>query len=61
MVCLDRRGRSNFKNLLFRRDWPYSYAFDLLAVDGEDVRQWPLIERKRRLRQLIQSVLMRLL
>jgi bifunctional non-homologous end joining protein LigD len=26
IVCLDRRGRSNFKNLLFRRDWPYFYA-----------------------------------
>ena len=23
IVCLDRRGRSNFKNLLCRRDWPY--------------------------------------
>jgi hypothetical protein len=36
-VCLDRRGRSNFKSLLFRRDWPFFYAFDLLAVDGEDI------------------------
>jgi bifunctional non-homologous end joining protein LigD len=61
IVCLDRRGRSNFKNLLFRRDWPYFYAFDLLAVDGEDVREWPLIERKRRLRQLVPSVPTRLL
>jgi ATP-dependent DNA ligase len=34
IVCLDRRGRSNFKNLLFRRDWPFFYALDLLAVDG---------------------------
>jgi bifunctional non-homologous end joining protein LigD len=34
VVCLDRRGRSNFKNLLFRREWPYFYAFDVLAVDG---------------------------
>jgi bifunctional non-homologous end joining protein LigD len=50
-----------FQNLLFRRDWPYFYAFDLLAVDGEDLRDWPLIERKRRLRQLIPSVPTRLL
>jgi bifunctional non-homologous end joining protein LigD len=55
-VCLDKRGRSSFKNLLFRRDWPYFCGFDLLAVDGEDLREWPLIERKRRLRQLIPSV-----
>jgi bifunctional non-homologous end joining protein LigD len=61
VVCLDRRGRSNFKNLLFRRDWPYFYAFDLPAVGGEDLRDWPLIERKRRLRQLIPSVPTRLL
>jgi ATP-dependent DNA ligase len=61
IVCLDRRGRSNFKNLLFRRDWPFFYAFDLLAVDGEDRREWPVIERKRRLRQLIPSVQTRLL
>ena len=41
VVCLDARGRSNFKNLLFRREWPYFYAFDLLAADGEDLREWP--------------------
>ena len=51
IVCLDARGRSNFKSLLFRREWPYFYAFDLLAVDGEDLREWPLVERKRRLRR----------
>ncbi len=26
IVCLDARGRSNFKSLLFRREWPYFYA-----------------------------------
>ena len=38
IVCLDALGRSNFKSLLFRREWPYVYAFDLLAFDGEDLR-----------------------
>jgi hypothetical protein len=61
IVCLDAPGRSNFKGLLFRREWPYLYAFDLLAVDGEDLREWPLVERKRRLRRLIPSVPTRLL
>jgi bifunctional non-homologous end joining protein LigD len=61
IVCLDAGGRSNFKSLLFRREWPYFYAFDLLAVDGEDLREWPLAERKRRLRKLIPSVPTRLL
>jgi ATP-dependent DNA ligase len=37
---LDAQGRSNFKSLLFRREWAYFYAFDLLAVDGEDLREW---------------------
>ena len=49
------------KSLLFRREWPYFYAFDLLAVDGEDLREWPLVERKQRLRKLIPSVPTRLL
>ena len=61
IVCLDARGRSNVKSLLVRREWPYFYAFDLLAVDGEDLREWPLAERKRRLRRLIPSVPTRLL
>jgi hypothetical protein len=33
ICCLDPDGRSNFNNLLFRREWPYLYAFDLLRVD----------------------------
>ena len=61
IVWLDARGRSDFKSLLFRRDWPFFYPFDLLAVDGEDLREWPLVERKRRLRRLIPSVPTRLL
>jgi hypothetical protein len=60
IVCLDARGRSNFKSL-FRLEWPYFDAFDLLAVDGEDLREWPLVERKRRLRPLLPSVPRRLL
>jgi hypothetical protein len=30
---------SNFKSPLFRREWPYFYAFDLLAENGEDLRE----------------------
>jgi hypothetical protein len=36
ICCLYRDDRSNFKKLLFRREWPQFYAFDLLTVDGED-------------------------
>src|SRR5713226_739250 len=39
-ICsLDRRGRPQFKNLLFRRgNPPCFFAFDLLACDGKDLR-----------------------
>jgi bifunctional non-homologous end joining protein LigD len=61
IVCLDRDGRSNFYRLMFRRDWPYFYAFDVLTIDGEDLRDRPLIERKRRLRAIMPRIDSRLL
>lgn len=53
IVCLDGMGRSQFQQLLFRRGEPIFYAFDLLWLNGRDLRQRPLLERKRRLRRLI--------
>jgi bifunctional non-homologous end joining protein LigD len=53
IVGLKPDGASDFHCLLFRRDWPYFFAFDLLTVDGEDLRARPLIERKRALRRLM--------
>ena len=47
IVCLDPDGRSNFYALLFRRRAPFFCAFDLLMLDGRDVRGLPLLERKR--------------
>jgi len=38
---------------MFRRSNPFFYAFDLLWLNGEDLRSLPLIDRKRRLRNLI--------
>lgn len=32
ICCLERDGRSNCHSLLFRRDWPYFYAFDALPI-----------------------------
>jgi bifunctional non-homologous end joining protein LigD len=61
LVCLESDGRSNFYRLLFRRDWPHFYAFDALAIDGEDLRGLPLIERKRLLRGVIPRLDCRLL
>jgi len=56
VVVLDERGRSSFQLLqqlgASRRGLAY-FAFDLLAVDGEDLKPLPLQERKRRLERLI--------
>jgi bifunctional non-homologous end joining protein LigD len=50
IVCLDSEGRPQFHELLRRRGQPVFYGFDLLWLDGEDLRERPLIERKRLLR-----------
>ena len=42
IVCLDKRGNSQFRDLLFRRGEPRFYAFDLLSCNGEDLRYLPL-------------------
>jgi ATP-dependent DNA ligase len=41
-VALDRDGRPIFNDLLFGRRQPVYVAFDVLVVDGEDVRALPL-------------------
>jgi len=38
---------------MFRRGQPFFYAFDLLWLNGEDLRPLPLLKRKARLRKLI--------
>ena len=55
LVCLDAEGRSVFNELLFRRGSPIFYAFDLLYLNGRDLRQLPLIERKEKLRTVIEK------
>ena len=53
-ICtLDKRGRPQFKNLLFRRADPCFFAFDLLTCDGQDLRTQSLIDRKRKLRRVL--------
>jgi bifunctional non-homologous end joining protein LigD len=53
IVSLGPDGRSLFKHLMYRHGDPYFYAFDLLWLDGEDLREWPLIERKKMLRMIV--------
>jgi ATP dependent DNA ligase domain len=61
ICCLEPDGRTHFKNLLFRREWPFFYAFDVLNIEGEDLTNQPLLERKRRLRRLMPTIDSRLL
>jgi bifunctional non-homologous end joining protein LigD len=61
IVCLAPDGRSKFYDLMFRREWPHFIAFDVLAINGEDLRARPLLERKRRLRAIMPRIDSRLL
>ena len=58
LVCLDAHGRPDFGALMARRRNPVYMAFDLLALDGFDLRALALVERKRRLRRLLRESLL---
>ena len=53
IVCLDCKGRAQFNKLLFRRAEPCFVAFDVLWIDGKDLRKLPLMSRKTRLRRIV--------
>lgn len=57
IVCLDGSGVSHFNSLLSTkgRNVAAFYAFDLLWLDGTDLRELPLIVRKERLCTLVRS------
>ena len=53
IVCLDDQGRSQFYDLMYNRGEPHFYAFDILWLDGEDLRDQPLTERKAMLKAVV--------
>jgi bifunctional non-homologous end joining protein LigD len=53
IICLDSEGRSQFKELLYRKGRAIFFAFDLLWLNDTDLRKTPLIERKKTLQRLI--------
>ena len=56
LLALDERGVSRFQLLqnALRHEARLLYCvFDLMFHDGEDLRAWPLLERKQRLRSLL--------
>jgi len=56
IVCLDKRGKPQFRDLLFHRDEPCFFAFDLLMADGKDLRSERLTDRKQELRRLMLKI-----
>lgn len=60
MIVSDKEGRSNFQDLQNYiknpNDKELSYVvFDILALDGEDLRQKPLMDRKEILRDFLKN------
>ena len=53
IICMNEEGVSIFNQLLFRRGVQYFYAFDLVWLNGRDLRGLPLLKRKERLKKLI--------
>ena len=61
ICCLGPDGCSQFNNLMYHRGDAHFYAFDLLWLDGQDLGQWTLLDRKRELRKIVPTKTSRLL
>jgi bifunctional non-homologous end joining protein LigD len=61
IVVLDSNGQSLFYELMRSRAVPIFAAFDLLWLNGTDLRDQPLLERKRRLRRIVRKRAKRML
>ena len=57
MVCCDEKGLTSFQLLRHRRNEPqaFLYAFDLLELDGQDLRREPLEVRKATLASILRK------
>jgi bifunctional non-homologous end joining protein LigD len=53
LAVTDELGRPVFVSVMRRRELARYFAFDLLWLDGEDLRGLPLLERKARLARLL--------
>jgi ATP-dependent DNA ligase len=57
VVCCDDRGVTSFQLLRHRRNEPqaFLYAFDLLELDGDDLRREPIEVRKATLASILRK------
>ena len=58
---IDARGRPVFRDLLFSPRQCVFIAFDLLFVNGKDLRMFPLVECKTELKKLLRRKRSRIL
>jgi len=61
IACVDDSGRPTFRDLLFSKRQCIFIVFDLLWLNGKDLRVLPLLERKRMLKKLLQRKRTRIL
>ncbi len=61
IACVAEVGRPVFRDLLFRRRQCVFIAFDLLYLNGKDLRTLPLMERKAALKKLLRRKRSRIL
>jgi bifunctional non-homologous end joining protein LigD len=55
IVVLDERVASQFYPLMSSKSKPVFAAFDLVYLNGEDLSDLPLLERKKRLRSIVRK------
>jgi ATP-dependent DNA ligase len=61
IACVDGDGRPVFRDLLFRRGHCVFIAFDVLFLNGKDLRTLPLLDRKAILKKLLRRKRSRIL
>ena len=55
LACVDEEGRAQFDDLMFAQAPALFFAFDIVWLDGEDLRDRPCVERKQVLRELVEK------
>jgi bifunctional non-homologous end joining protein LigD len=55
LAVVDHLGRSVFADMMQRRHAARYFAFDLLSLNGQDLRQLPLLTRKEKLKRILPS------
>src|SRR5215218_6492091 len=53
LLVVDHMGRSIFADMMKRRKLARYFAFDLIWLNGEDLRALPLLKRKEKLKQIL--------